>query len=361
MWKITEENLESIALGTGILGTGGGFNPYIGSLRARQVIRKYGPVPVLLPEELTSKDKIVCVGGIGAPTVDIEKIRGTDSFDALRAMEKQTKTRATALISGEIGGGNSMEPIIAGAIANLPIVDADGMGRAFPELQMMTFFMFGVSHNPTIICDEKGNVSVFTHAISPLWMERMSRAVCVQMGSIATWAFAPMNAEDIQRTAIPNTMSLAKELGESIMNAQRGKTNPINAIFDTIPGRILFQGKIVDVERRIIGGFTRGNLTIEGMHSFTGQSMGIDFQNENLIAKISGQTVCTVPDLICIVDTERGEPITTELLKYGFRISVLGLPAPKLLTKPEALAVIGPRAFGYDEDFTPLEIPNSQT
>ena len=82
----------------------------------------------------------------------------------------------------------------------------------------------------------------------------------------------------------------------------------------------------------------------------------LHFQNENLIAKISGNTVCTVPDLICIVDTERGEPITTELLRYGFRVSVLGLPAPELLTRPEALAVVGPKAFGYDEDFKPLSV-----
>ena len=356
MWEITEESLEAIALGTGILGTGGGFNPYIGLLRAREIIRKYGPVKVLLPEELTDNDKVVCVGGIGAPTVDIEKIRGTDSYTALRAMEDQTNTKATALISGEIGGGNSIEPIIAGAMANLPIVDADGLGRGFPELQMITFFMFGVSHNPTIICDEKGNISVFPNSIDPVWMEKMSRAVCVQMGSIATWAFAPMTSKEVQDTAIPYTMTLAKKLGESILKSQSNKTDPINAIFDTIPGVILFQGKIVDVERRIVGGFTRGNLSIEGMDSFLGQSMEIDFQNENLIAKISGNTVCTVPDLICIVDTERGEPITTELLRYGFRVSVLGLPAPELLTRPEALAVVGPKAFGYDEDFKPLSV-----
>ena len=84
--------------------------------------------------------------------------------------------------------------------------------------------------------------------------------------------------------------------------------------------------------------------------------MEIEFQNENLIAKISGNTVCTVPDLICIVDTERGEPITTELLRYGFRVSVLGIPAPELLTRPEALKVIGPKAFGYEDDFIPLNI-----
>ncbi|MCH7626701.1 MAG: DUF917 family protein, partial [Chloroflexi bacterium] len=36
MWQLVEDDLESIAIGAGILGTGGGGNPYIGRLRARQ-------------------------------------------------------------------------------------------------------------------------------------------------------------------------------------------------------------------------------------------------------------------------------------------------------------------------------------
>ena len=52
MWQATESVLDSIAIGAGILGTGGGGNPYVGQLRARQVIREEGPVTVLAPEEL---------------------------------------------------------------------------------------------------------------------------------------------------------------------------------------------------------------------------------------------------------------------------------------------------------------------
>ena len=36
----------------------------------------------------------------------------------------------------EVGGFNSFEPLVTGARANLPVLDADGMGRAFPELQV---------------------------------------------------------------------------------------------------------------------------------------------------------------------------------------------------------------------------------
>ena len=63
--------------------------------------------------------------------------------------------------------------------------------------------------------------------------------------------------------------------------------------------------------------------------------------------------VATVPDLICILDTVDGGPITTEVLRYGFRVRVLVLRAAPQLCTPEALAVVGPRAFGYDVDYQP--------
>ena len=112
----------------------------------------------------------------------------------------------------------------------------------------------------------------------------------------------------------------------------------------------------MDVDRLTAGGWTRGSVSIDGLGAYAGDRMVIDFQNENLVARRDGATVCTVPDLICIVETEAGEPITTELLRYGFRVTVLGFPAPSLWTTPEGLAVAGPRAFRYDMDYIPLTL-----
>ena len=39
-----------------------------------------------------------------------------------------------------------------------------------------------------------------------------------------------------------------------------------------------------------------------------------------------------------------GAPLQTEDLRYGLRVSVLGIPAHPLLRTPEALAVVGPGA-----------------
>ena len=356
MWQVTEDDLESIAIGAGILGTGGGGNPYIGRLRVREALREHGPVTVLAPEELGEDAQVVCVGGIGAPTVSIEKVRDIQSYSAFKAIQEYTGIKATALISNEIGGSNSIEDLIPASMAGLPVVDADGMGRAFPEFQMKTFFVYGVPFVPMALCDEKGNTVIIPEAVSPKWVERIARAVTIQMGCIAVYAVAPMSAEQVRRAAIPHTLSLVRDLGNAVRAARQRLEDPIGAILETCPGRVLFQGKIVELDRHTTAGFARGSVTIDGLSEYHGDRMVIEFQNENLIARHNGQAVCIVPDLICLVDTDRGEPITTELLRYGFRVTVLGFPAPSLWTTPEGLEVVGPRAFGYDMDYTPLNV-----
>ena len=50
--------------------------------------------------------------------------------------EGNKQMNVAALMSAEIGGLNCMEPLVLGAELGIPVVDADGMGRAFPELQV---------------------------------------------------------------------------------------------------------------------------------------------------------------------------------------------------------------------------------
>ena len=356
MWQATEDVLPQIAIGAGILGTGGGGNPYIGQLRAREAIRKWGPVTVLSPDEVPDDATVICVGGIGAPTVGIEKVRDLQSYHALRAIEDFTGKKATALVSNEIGGSNSVEPLIAAAAAGLPVVDADGMGRAFPEFQMKTFFVYGVPCCPMAVADEKGNSVIVRDTITPAWAERLARAITIQMGCVACYAVAPMTAHQVRSTAVLNTLSLARDLGRAVQHARDSRDNPIDAILHTCPGRVLFTGKVTDVDRRTTGGFARGALTLDGIDGWQGSGMVIDFQNENLVARVDGEIVCTVPDLICAVATDSGEPVTTELMRYGLRVAILGFPAPDLWTTPQGLAVAGPAAFGYDVDYAPLRV-----
>ena len=219
---------------------------------------------------------------------------------------------------------------------------------------MKTFFVYGAPCCPMAVADEKGNSIIVRETITPYWAERLARAATIQMGCVACYAVAPMSAEQVRRTAIPNSLTLARDLGKAVEHARTEGSDPLQAILATCPGKILFSGKVVDIDRRTTSGFARGTVSIDGLDSFSGQRMHIDFQNENLIARVDGEVVCIVPDLICAVATDTGEPVTTELMRYGLRVTILGFPAPALWTTSEGLAVAGPRAFGYDAEYTPL-------
>jgi uncharacterized protein len=357
MWTVTAEMLDALAIGAGILGTGGGGNPYLGKLEALQQLKAGRTIAVVPVEEIPDDAFVTTVGGMGSPTVGIERVgRGDECLQAMQALERHLGRQFTHVIPGEIGGSNSMRPMIVAARTGLPVIDGDGMGRAFPELQMDTFSIYGVQPTPGALADPRGHEVLFDKIADPTTLERYARVVTVQMGGAAGYAFPPMTAGEVRRTAIRGTVSLAMAIGRAVRSARTNLSNPVDAALDVAGGKRLFQGKIVDVERRLLGGFARGVLQVEGTGEDSGRSLRIDFQNENLIARTGdGDVLAVVPDLICLVDEDSAEPITTEIVRYGLRVVVLGIPAPAMLKSPEALAVIGPAAFGYaDVSYVPL-------
>jgi uncharacterized protein len=354
-WWVDADTLESIAIGAGILGTGGGGNPYNGKLQVRHLIEQHGPVRIVLPESVPDDAMVVSVGGMGAPTVSIERIpRGDESVVALRALERFQGKQTEFLVPGEIGGSNSMRPMSVSLLTGLPVIDGDAMGRAFPELQMDTFSIYGVPVAPAALADPHHNTVIWQQVKDPLTLERQARAVTIQMGGSAGFAFPMMSGAELKRTIIPMTMTFARRIGDAVRSARKMHRDPVEEVVKQCGGQMLFAGKIVDVERRMSAGFARGSLVLEGLSDYRAQRMAIDFQNENLIARRDGEVVAIVPDLICIVDRDTAEPVTTEVLRYGLRVAVLGIPAPAILKNSIALKAVGPAAFGYDEPYREL-------
>jgi DUF917 family protein len=355
--EVIDADLDAIEIGAAILGTGGGGNPYIGKLRCREELKKGRRIPVIPLAELPNDALVVSLGGIGAPVVGVEKIEeGEECLRALRALEKELGVKVDALISAEIGGANSMEPMLTAAQAGLPVVDGDGMGRAFPEMQMCTWSIYGHREAPAAMADEKGNIVIIRNTPDDVWLERIARSVVVAMGAAAGLATQPMRGDFVKRAAVPNTITQALNLGRAVLQAHRTNSDPVQTVIDQERGKLLMTGKIVDLQRHLKGGFAVGHITLEGFGNFLGDNGRIDLQNEFLVFwRNEIVEVCT-PDLIVVLDSDTGLPITTEMLRYGQRVAVLGLPAHPLMRSPEALKVVGPTAFGYSEiTFNPME------
>lgn len=350
MHEITVDDVDDLTAGAAILGTGGGGDPYIGGLLAKAALREHGPVRLLPLAEVPDAAEVLTVALMGAPTVMVEKLPTAEQVGlAPRALAGYLGRELTHIGCAEAGGMNSVVPIVAAAQLGLPLVDADGMGRAFPEIQMVLPTLYGITATPLALTDEKGNRSVLD-TIDNHWAERLARTSTVEMGCSAMLSAYAMNGAQARESLVPATLSLCVELGALVRAAKEAHTGPVPAVIERLGGRHLFTGKIVDVERRTESGFARGTARLAGIGDDTGAELVLRFQNENLVAVRDGVVTASVPDLICTVDHESAVAVTTEALRFGQRLTVFSAPADPRWHSPAGLELAGPRYFGYDID-----------
>lgn len=355
MRLIEAKQLDDIALGAAVLGTGGGGDPYIGKLLAQHAIERNGPVKLITVDELDDDVLIACSAGMGAPTVMLEKIpSGEETVAAFLALQDYLGKPLYATMSAEAGGMNSQAPFEVAAELGIPCVDADLMGRAFPEIQMVTPTLYGISATPFAIADEKGNSGILD-TVDNRWTEIFARTMTIQMGCSSFIALFVMTGKQAKEAVVAGTISYIESIGRAIRESHTAHTDPIETVRHATNGLVLWRGKIADLERRTETGFARGTTTVEGIGDFEGRTLQIDFQNEFLMAREGDHTLATTPDLITILDAETGHAITTESLRYGYRVAVLGLPCDPRWRTPAGIELAGPRYFGYDVDYIPVE------
>ncbi|MBV9153729.1 MAG: DUF917 domain-containing protein, partial [Alphaproteobacteria bacterium] len=277
---VTSEDIEALAVGAWILGTGGGGSPYLGLLNMRRLYAEGHRVELMSPFDLGDDDRVGVVSNMGAPLVGQERL--ADSRNIARAVQMQQEysgVKFRAVMSLEIGGGNGIQPLMAAAHLGLPVVDADLMGRAYPEAQMTSAAVGDLRPYPCALYDPRGLESIVTEVPSWKWVERVSRKICVEMGSIASTCKAPRTGREVKEWGIHFTVSKAIGIGKRVREAQRRHEDPIAAILDEAQGKQLFRGKVIDVARRATEGFLRGRCVIEGLDDDRGATLEIAFQN----------------------------------------------------------------------------------
>ncbi len=346
------DEIEAMAVGTWILGTGGGGSPYLNLLNLRELYAAGRTVTLKDPMTLPDDALIAVLSSQGAPLVGQERLADSAmALKPLRIMEEYLGRKFDALMPVEIGGGNGLHAIMVAAATGLPAIDADAMGRAYPEAQMTSFAVADLQCYPLAISDIRENEVVIPKAHSWKWMERTSRKICTEFGSQASTCKAPRSGKEVREHGILYTCNKAISLGKAVLEARKKHASPVDAILEECDGFRIFKGKVTDVERRTTGGFLRGRTTLDGLDNYVNKKFDLDFQNEFSVGSENGEAIVMTPDLICVVDSISGEGIGTESIRYGQRVDVLVLPAPEKFLSPRGLELVGPRAFGFDFDY----------
>jgi len=370
VWKLSHFDLECIALGAGILGCGGGGQTRVGLARAHQALdlgQEFNIVPL---DSLPNDAVIVGVGGIGAPMILCERLgSGEEELLALDAIAKASGVKVTHVNSVEIGGVNSILCMLAAAQKGLPIVDADGMGRAFPKLSL--YLPFAVSDEavvaPVAITNSHGTTHVYYGGVDDAnaWcavqkepttdaskLEDAVRASIPSLGGVCGIALPPITRDDAQKLLVPNSVSLAHSIGLTILRARQSNVSPVAALTTGGFASVVFEGSISSAPTMSSGedGFNTGRLSIAGSGPFAGKSCTVHFQNEMLCAQLEGAgSLAQTPDLICLVDAESARPIFVDEIKEGFGLRVTVVQRPidaKWKEFPRAFEAIQLKNFG---------------
>jgi DUF917 family protein len=354
---LSPADVEAIALGAGVLGSGGGGDAYLSALLVREALRRGERIRLIAPEAVPPGGLVIAVAQVGAPVVMQEKLaRGTEGGEAFAALETHLGERAVAVACDEIGGTNSMTPLLVAANLDIPVLDADAMGRAFPDLYMDTLSIYGAAGVPCALCDDAGNLTILPASRDAAATERLGRAITLAMGGLAYLARPAPRDADLRRTLIPGSYSRTMAIGEALRRSQ-GEGDLARLDLSALGGRVLLHGTVTGVERRPARGPVHGTVTVEDQAA--GDILHIEFQNEYLLARRGATVAAVVPDVIGLVDDETGEPISAEAIQAGRHVVVLGIRADARLTTPLALRSIGPAAFGYDVEYQALPIPGT--
>jgi DUF917 family protein len=330
--RLDASNLPALARGCAVLSAGGGGDTSVPAAMAALAVASHGPVEVVDLADLPADALVMPCGLVGAPTVADERMWSGDEGAVLRdAVEDLHGAEVRALMCFGIGGANGLLPVTWAALAGLPLVDADGMGRTFPQLHQQAMHLAGVPASPVVLTDGRGNTLVL-RAADDRWAERLARGAAASLGGVCAGAVYCMTAAVAREAAIAGSVSRALALAAELEAAP------------------LIEGKVVDIERRAGDGFARGSVTIEGLGVERTRQLRVELQDEFTVALEDGAVVAAVPDAITLLATDTGEVVATEAVRFGQRVSVIVVAAPAVWQGARGLALVGPQAFGYPVD-----------
>lgn len=351
---LSKEAIHHRAIGFDFLGSGGGGSTRLSKLMVTACLQRQKFIKELPLDDLPNDANVICSGFIGSPMIFEENPPSIDSLiNSVLKMEAISGKRVHALMPMEGGGANGLVPYVVAAELNIPIVNADAMGRAFPGINMITPAIYdGIDHYTATLTSTLETKVIHAHSANEL--EQKAREVTQQLGAMSFLSFYPLTGQAVKKLCINNTPKLAEAIGQQFMLARMQGINPLIPLNEFLKqtdyGAIteLFSGRISEIKRSEVCGFSLGGINVlNGKKRYH-----IIFQNENIIARQittnhRSQPLACVPDLITVVDYDTFEPIGSTDYTFGRKIRVLTIGAPAILKTQRALKVVGPDSPTY--------------
>lgn len=366
---LSRQDLEDILYGAAIMGTGGGGELSEGFKMIDDALSKGKEFKMVTLDE-APQDALVCtpymLGAISALPPDQEhlydRLPRSDEpsiLAAYRRFEDYLGRKFYGTISCELGGSNTATAFYAAAMSGAYIIDADPAGRAVPEITHSTYYINGLPAAPIVMANAFGEAIICENVMDDARAEHIVRALSmVSRNDIAAIDHA-LEIHEIRDAVIPGAISMAMDMGKSWREARLRGEDAADAIAAKGSGFVAFRGTVGASDWKTEDGFTIGNVSIDGSSDFAGNAYRIWLKNENMVGWWNEDVHATIPDMICMIDTDTGEPVTNPNYFAGQNVAVVILPAPAPFTTPKGLAAFGPAYAGLNQPYSPA-VPSQE-
>lgn len=349
MRTLSGKDLEDILLGCTVLGTGGGGELKEGLDRVNDDLARGKEFRLLSLDEVPDDALIASPYFCGALTAEMSD-EGQEDLLSFQALQKYLGQEIYATVPTELGGGNTASALSVAANLGIPVVDGDPCGRAVPELQHSTFFINQVSIAPMALANKFGDVVIIRNVTDSFKAEKFARSIAVASEGYVGVTDHPQRGKELKKSIIAGTLSTAERIGAALR-----RTHDCHEVARAGGGFVAFKGEILDSRWSDDGGFTVGEVHINGTDEYKGERFKIWFKNEFLMSWRDDAVDVTAPDLICVLRRDDAMPITSPSCVKGMHIVVVTLPASEIWRGEKGRATLGPRNFGFDCQYVPME------
>jgi len=366
---LTRQDLVDILYGCTILGTGGGGSLDKGLALIDDALAKGKRFRMVdfseIPDDAWIAIPYMC-GSLSPSAPEQEAMYAglatlpePEPFLAYQALEKYIGEAFYGVLSTELGGGNTAEAFYTAALLDRLIIDADPAGRAVPELQHSTFYLYDLPIYPLACANAFGDVAILPHVVNDQRAEALVRAMAVASKNRIGVADHPAQAKTLRSAVIQGAISYAWKVGKLYRAAIEQGIPAAQHVAAGMDGFMLFQGRVSRYHYETVDGFTVGDVYLAGEGDYTGSEYRIWFKNEHMIAWRDGQVDVTVPDLICLFNDDTNTPNLNPHFTDGMQASVIGLPAAQQWRTERGLQAFGPPFLGLDQEYVPIEKKHS--
>ena len=364
------QEVEDFVRGCTFFGTGGGGNPKKGIESLMSEIEKGNEVGWIDIDSIGDEELSCCpflMGSIAPETEEMKKEKEWFGLtnpllteksilaEAVKELSEYTGSKISALVPIELGGSNTPSCIAAGISIGIPTLDGDYTGRAIPEIQQTTPYLQDRDLLPYTCVDLFGNTSIVTKSLNYRFAERVGKLISAASFGLTGDAGFIMKGKETKETIIEGTLTKCLNVGKLIRETRENGNNPVEAVAEYLNGWIIGKGTVTKKEWEDKVGYYWGTHVISGEKEFEGEELRIWFKNENHICWKNDEVFVTSPDSVNVVDLETGEPITNSDIKEGDKVAVIALKAIDAFKSDKGIDILGPKAFGFDYEYSPIE------